>query len=169
MRLPQEKFERSLKVSIYVEHRESVACEDELYRFQLKKRIFIGEHINNYTKLLTDLANVDEIIKDEDNVLILLSSLLDEKYETFILTLINGNASLSYNNVSAALVNLEVRRKDKESSSSSTTIETLTARVIGSNYQKGKRDVGESKLVIANWERICVLSARKKDIGILIV
>ena len=35
------------------------------YRFQLKKRISIGEHINNYTKLLTDLANADVVIKEE--------------------------------------------------------------------------------------------------------
>jgi len=37
-----------------------------LYRFQLKNEIFISEHMNNYKKLLTNLANVDEVIKDED-------------------------------------------------------------------------------------------------------
>jgi len=69
--------------------------------------------------------------------LILLSSLLDEEYETFILILINGKFSLSYNDVSATLVNNvnnEVRRKDKAYSSSSTTIEALTVREIGSNH-----------------------------------
>jgi len=76
------------------------------------------------------------VIKDEDKALILLSSLLDEKYKTFILTLINGKASLSYNNVSASLMNHEVRRKQKKSSFSSTTTEELTAREIGSNNQK---------------------------------
>ena len=38
--------------------------------------------MKKYTKLLADLANVDEVIKDEDKALILLSSLLDEEYET---------------------------------------------------------------------------------------
>jgi len=47
--------------------------------------------------------------------LILLSSLLDEGYETFMLILINGRTSLSYKEVTTALVNLELRRKDKES------------------------------------------------------
>ena len=56
------------------------------YRFQLKKEIFIGEHMNNYMKLLVDLANVNEMIKDEENALILLSPLPDEEYETFVLT-----------------------------------------------------------------------------------
>ena len=53
-----------------------------LYLFQLKKEISIGERMNNYTKILADLANVDEVIKNEDKALILLNSLLDDEYET---------------------------------------------------------------------------------------
>jgi len=94
-----------------------------LYRFQLKKGIFIGEH----TKFLEDLANVVEMIDDEDKTIIL-SSHLDEEYETFVLTLINVKQSLSYSDMSAAFVNHEVRRKNKESSSSSTSAEALIAR-----------------------------------------
>ena len=51
--------------------------------------------MNNYTKLLTDLINVDVSIEKEDKTLILLNSLPDEEYETFILTLINGNRYLT--------------------------------------------------------------------------
>jgi len=36
-----------------------------LYRFWLKKRISIGEHMNNCTKLLAHLANVNKVIKEE--------------------------------------------------------------------------------------------------------
>jgi len=46
--------------------------------------------MNNYIKLLTNLINVDVKIDEEDKVMILLNSLPDEEYETFILTLING-------------------------------------------------------------------------------
>ena len=101
--------------------------------------------MNNYMKLLIYLTNVDEVIKDEDKTLILLSSLLDEKYETFFITLINGKFSLSYNNLSVALVNQEIRTKDKKSSSNSTTAEVLIARGIGSNHLNGKGDVGKFK------------------------
>jgi len=45
--------------------------------------------MNNYTKLLTDLVNVVVEIKEEDKALILLNSLPDKEYETFILILIN--------------------------------------------------------------------------------
>ena len=48
-----------------------------LYRFQLKKGISIDEHMNNYTKLLADLVNVDVVIEEGDKVLILLSSLFE--------------------------------------------------------------------------------------------
>ena len=71
-----------------------------LYRFQLKTWISIDEHMNNYMKLLPDLLIVDVVIEDEGKVLILLNSLPDEDYETFILTLINGKQSLVYNEVS---------------------------------------------------------------------
>jgi len=63
--------------------------------------------MNNYTKLLTDLINVDVKIDKEDKSVILLNSLLDEEYETFTLTMINGRQTLNYNEVSVALVNYE--------------------------------------------------------------
>jgi len=80
-----------------------------LYHFQLKKRISIGEYINNYTKLLTNLAKVDKVNKDKKKALILLSSLPDNDYETFVLTLINDEQSISHNKLLAALMNHELR------------------------------------------------------------
>jgi len=51
-----------------------------LYRFQLKRGLSIDEHMNNYTKLLAYLVNVDVEIKKEDKAIILLNSLPDEEY-----------------------------------------------------------------------------------------
>ena len=62
-----------------------------------------------------------EVIGDENKALILLSSLLNEEYGTFVLSLINGKKSLNYNEVSTALVNHELRKKDKESSINTST------------------------------------------------
>jgi len=76
----------------------------------MKRGLSIDEQINHYTKLLTDLVNVDVKIDEEDKAVILLNSLPNEEYETFTLTLINGKQTLNYNEVSAALVNYEVRR-----------------------------------------------------------
>jgi len=67
-------------------------------------------------------------IEEEDKALILLNSLPDEEYETFVLTLINGKQSLNYNDVSAVLRNYEVRRKDKQSFFNDTSVEVLIVR-----------------------------------------
>ena len=64
-------------------------------------------------KLLADLVNVDVTIEEEEKSLILLNSLPNEEYETFILILINSKQSLNFSNVSTALVSHEVRRKNK--------------------------------------------------------
>ena len=103
-----------------------------------KKEIFIGEYMNNYTKFLTDLANMDEVIKDKGKTLIMLSSLQNDDYGILILTLINGKQYLNYNKVSAALVNQELRWKHKESSNS-ISVKALTARGRSFNC-KGKSD-----------------------------
>ena len=86
--LESKYLTKSIENRLYLKRR--------LYRFQLRNGISIGKYMNNYTKLLADLANVDEVIKDGDKALILLSSLLDEEHDTLILTLINGKSSLSY-------------------------------------------------------------------------
>ena len=65
--------------------------------------------MNNYPKLLADLVNMDVEIEEEDKAVILLNSLPDEEYETFVLTLINCKQTLDYRDVSAAHVNYEVR------------------------------------------------------------
>jgi len=101
-----------------------------LYHFQLKKETSISEHINIYTKLLADLANLDVVIDDEDMALILLSSLQNEGYEIFVLTLINGRTSLSYKEVTTALVNLKLMKKDKERSTSNRSTKVLTGEKV---------------------------------------
>ena len=61
--------------------------KSKLYQFQMKKGSSVNEHINRYTKLLTDLVNVDVKVDEEDKAIILLNSLPAEEYETFTLTL----------------------------------------------------------------------------------
>ena len=50
-----------------------------LYHIQMKRELSIDEHM--YTKLLTDIVNVDMEINEEDKVVILLNSLPEEEYE----------------------------------------------------------------------------------------
>ena len=48
--------------------------KSKLYSFQMKRGCSINEHLNRYTKLLTDLVNVGMDIEEEHKVLILLNS-----------------------------------------------------------------------------------------------
>ena len=91
--------------------------KSKLYGFQMKKGCSVNEHLNRYTKLLTDLVNVDVEVNEEDKAVILLNSLLVEEYETFTLTFINGRRSLDYHKVSSVLANYETRRKERQPSS----------------------------------------------------
>jgi len=99
------------------EHRVALQLKRRLYRFQMKKRLSIDEQMKNYTKFLTDLVNMDMKIGEEDKTVILLNSLSEEEYETFTLILINRRQTLNYSKVSDALINYEVRRQDRRSSS----------------------------------------------------
>jgi len=106
----------------------------------------IDEHMNSYTNLLTYLVNMNVEIDEKDKAIILLNSLPQEEYETFNLTLINGRKSLSYSEVSAALVSYEVRRHDRLSSSGSTIAEALAVRGRSSNRKgRGVQEISKSK------------------------
>ena len=73
-----------------------------------------------------------------------MNSLPRKEYETFTLTFLNERKSLNYNEVSAALVSYEARRKDRLSSSGSKTAEALEVKGRNSN-RKGRDDRGRSK------------------------
>ena len=109
----------------------------------------MSDHINTYTKLLMNVSNLNVMIDDKDKTLILLSSLSDEGYETFVLTLINGRISLSHKKVIIALVNLELRRKDKESSGS-TSAKLLSMGRASPNQRKGSQLKSKSKTMVGN-------------------
>lgn len=105
-----------------------------------------------------------KVIGDEYKSLILLSSLLDERFETFVLSLINGKSSLSYNEVTIALVNLELRRKDKESFSS-TPVEVLVARGRSSNKKGENHGRSRSKSKVGNREGIATMRGECHQVG----
>lgn len=82
-----------------------------LFRFQYRPGISMHEHINDYNKILADLANLDMKIPDEDKALCLLNSLPDD-YDHLTTTLLYGKSEVKLDEVSAALVNHECRKKE---------------------------------------------------------
>ena len=114
-------------------------CQNKLF---MKKRLFrytyvpgttMNDHITSFNQLVTDLMNMDEVFKDQDLALILLGS-LPEEYELLETTLLNGKDDVSLSEVCAALYSKELRRKDKQISSSGDA-EVLLVR--GRSQKKG--------------------------------
>ncbi|PWA44734.1 hypothetical protein CTI12_AA523970 [Artemisia annua] len=98
-------------------------CQNKLF---MKKRLFrftyvpgttMNDHITSFNQLVTDLMNINEVFKDQDLALILLGS-LPEEYELLETTLLNGKDDVSLSEVCTALYSKELRRKDKQISSS---------------------------------------------------
>ncbi|KAM2623430.1 hypothetical protein TB2_027936 [Malus domestica] len=113
-----------------------------LFRFQYRPGISMHEHLNDYNKILADLANLDVKIPDEDKALCLLNSLPDD-YDHLTTTLLYGKSEVKLDEVSAALVNHECRKKELKTHNSQT--EAFVARGRTEERKSGKRGKSRSK------------------------
>ncbi|KAH9656605.1 hypothetical protein KPL70_022746 [Citrus sinensis] len=98
-------------------------------------RVSMHDHVSRFEKLLSDLKNLDEDIKDEVKAMILLHSLLEE-YSHFVTTLIYGKSVIVFKDVCTTLTNLEIQNNDKNSERASS--EALVSRD-GAMEKKKKR------------------------------
>ena len=72
-----------------------------LYSFKMQEDKSIDEQLDTFNKLILDLENIDVTIDDEDQALLLLSS-LPRSYAIFKDTLLYGRESLTLDEVQAA-------------------------------------------------------------------
>nr|GEU53542.1 zinc finger, CCHC-type [Tanacetum cinerariifolium] len=72
----------------------------------------LGDHIYEFNKLILDLVNIDIEIEDEDQAVMLLTS-LPSSYENFVETLLYGRESLTMEDVLAILNSRELKKKLK--------------------------------------------------------
>ncbi|KAL4580653.1 hypothetical protein LXL04_016853 [Taraxacum kok-saghyz] len=99
--------------------------EEDVVYFKYKECTKMIAHLDAFNQLVADLLNLDEEIKDEDKVLILLNSLPDS-YAHLTTTLLHGKVTISFEEVSNPLMNYEIRHADKQMNSS--TSEALVVR-----------------------------------------
>ncbi|KAH9648400.1 retrovirus-related pol polyprotein from transposon TNT 1-94-like protein [Citrus sinensis] len=97
----------------------------QVYGFRMKPGVSMHDHVSRFEKLLVDLKNLDENIKDEIKAIILLHS-LPEEYSHFVTTLIYEKSVIIFKDVCTTLINLEIQNNDKNSERASS--EALVSR-----------------------------------------
>nr|GFA98238.1 retrovirus-related Pol polyprotein from transposon TNT 1-94 [Tanacetum cinerariifolium] len=84
----------------------------KLYTFYMPAGRKIFEHIDEFNKIVLDLANIEVKFEDEDLALLLLTS-LPASYEHFVDTLLYGREALTLEDVMATLNSKEIKERSK--------------------------------------------------------
>ncbi|GJU59405.1 zinc finger, CCHC-type containing protein [Tanacetum coccineum] len=111
----------------------------KLYTYYMSPGTKLGDHIDEFNKLILDLANIDIEIEDEDQTLMLLTS-LPSSYENFVETLLYGRESLTMEDVLATLNSKELKKRTE--GTKEVTGDGLYVR--GRSNHSGKAHSGES-------------------------
>ncbi|GJX57516.1 myosin-11 isoform X2 [Tanacetum coccineum] len=82
----------------------------KLYMYYMSPSTKLGDHIDKFNKLILDLANIDIEIEDEDQALMLLTS-LPSSYENFVEKLLYGRESLTMEDVLVTLNTRELKKR----------------------------------------------------------
>ncbi|GJY85463.1 retrovirus-related pol polyprotein from transposon TNT 1-94 [Tanacetum coccineum] len=84
----------------------------KLYTFYMLAGRKISKHIDEFNKIVLDLANIEVKFEDEDLALLLLTS-LPASYEHFVDTLLYGREALTLKDVIATLNSKEIKERSK--------------------------------------------------------
>ncbi|GJX30372.1 hypothetical protein Tco_0238451 [Tanacetum coccineum] len=112
----------------------------KLYTYYMSTCTKMGDHIDKFNKLILYFANIDIEIGDEDQTLMLLTS-LPSSYENFMETLLCGRESLTTEDVLATLNSRELKKRTEGTKGSSKEIlsnkEVKWVRQEGDSVQLG--------------------------------
>ena len=113
----------------------------------MKPEVSMHDHVSRFEKLLIDLKNLDEHIKDEVKAMIRLHLLLEE-YSHFVTILIYEKSVIIFKDVCITLTNLEIQNNDKHSERAS--YEALVIEKKKKRGGKNSRSKSKSRNIIRN-------------------
>ncbi|GJU72676.1 retrotransposon protein, putative, ty1-copia subclass [Tanacetum coccineum] len=117
----------------------------KLYTFYMPVGRKISEHIDEFNKIVLDLANIEVKFEDEDLALLLLTS-LPASYEHFVDTLLYGREALTLEDV-MALIKIQRKsqkgyaKKDEQPSSSGSTYDDSEVMMVMSTQAQALLDL----------------------------
>ncbi|CAA0806530.1 Probable prolyl 4-hydroxylase 11 [Striga hermonthica] len=118
---------KTLTTKLYLKQR--------LYGLKMQEGTDLGQHVNIFNQVVTDLASLEVKIEDEDKAMILLCS-LPPSYEHMVTTLTYGKETIKNEEITSALLAHNQRKqKSGESSSQSDSL-----------YVKGNQDRGRKQV-----------------------
>ncbi|GJU76307.1 retrovirus-related pol polyprotein from transposon TNT 1-94, partial [Tanacetum coccineum] len=131
----------------------------KLYTYYMSPDTKLGDHIDEFNKLILDLANIDIEIEDEDQALMLLTS-LPSSYENFVETLLYERESLTMEDVLATLNSRELKKRiegTKEETADGLYVRgkldrSGTTHSGGSSWFKSKGGTGKLKCFVCHIE-----------------
>ena len=122
--------------------------KQKLFGLKMQDGEDLAEHINVFNQLVADLAKVDVKVDDDDKAIILLCS-LPSSYEHLVTTLTYGKESIKVEDVVAALLAHDQRRKNNANGGSSG--DALHVKGDDDSYDKKGKKKKEGPLVFCVW------------------
>ncbi|GKA25491.1 hypothetical protein Tco_0711600 [Tanacetum coccineum] len=115
----------------------------ELYSLKLEEGSNLHDHINSFNQLVCQLANVDDAIKDEEQALLMLSS-LPKSYKPFMQTMLTARTTLTFKDVLKVLRDNE-RMTGSDSSSSRDKLDKGHMQVRCPQFREDLKSLLDSK------------------------
>jgi len=91
-----------------------IYLKQQLYKFSMKEGSSLHDHLNSFNKLLSECLSMDIQVEEEDKAVILLNS-LPKAYESMVTTLTYSKDVLDLEEVTAALLSDDIRKKSSSS------------------------------------------------------
>ena len=117
-----------------------LCLKKQLYGLRVMKATTMLEHINFFNKVISELLSVDVKIDEEDNTLILLSS-LPKLYDHIITTMLYDKKILIVEEVTSTLLSNEIRKMQNQEEKTRSGL-VVTGR---KGRGEGKKSSGSSK------------------------